>query len=92
MIILNAVNHTENFLSDIAPIPIIGRAAGVVRVCLGVIQTITALALAILLTLPALIIKGVRHSWSDCFTQSLHGIENIVAGTLEIIPFVGGMF
>ncbi len=92
MIILAVVNGTENLLCDIAPIPIIGRVAGVVRVGLGCIETITALALAILLILPAIFIPFLRNAVSECNSYTFKGLENIIAGIFETIPFIGGIF
>lgn len=92
MIIGRAVDATENFLSHLAPIPLVGRAAGVVRICLGIIQTITSLALAILLTIPALLSTKCAHAWSHCLSQTLHGTKNIVAGIFEVIPIIGDLF
>jgi hypothetical protein len=92
MIILNALNAVEHGLSDMAPITLIGRAAGVLRVALGLIQTITAIALTILMTIPALCVKACRHTWTNCTTQVGHGLENIFAGTFEIIPIIGVIF
>lgn len=92
MIILNTMDYAETGLSDIAPIAIIGRAAGVVRVAVGLIHTITALAFTILMTLPALLIANCRPTWIHCATHIGHGLYDVFAGVFEIVPIIGVVF
>jgi hypothetical protein len=92
MILLNSLDFVESGLSDLAPIVLIGRAAGVIRVAVGIIHTITALALSIFMTLPALLIRDCRPVWDHCVRHIGHGLYDVVAGVFEVIPVIGVAF
>lgn len=83
------VSRTESFLTLTSTPPILGAPAGLIKMALGTLQTITAIACAILVGIPTAAIKGntsiLDHSW----THIKHGIVNIATGALEAIPGFG---
>lgn len=82
------INDIENILSFAAVNPIIGTLAGGAKVCLGVAQSFTALAIFIITSIPA----AYTGNWSTsnyAWSHVKHGLGNIVTGTLESIPLVG---
>lgn len=82
------INDVENFLSDVALLPIAGTVAGAAKILLGTVQTVTAVACAILLALPSLCTFNFS-SFNYACSHIGHGIGNIIAGTFEAIPLVG---
>jgi hypothetical protein len=86
------LSRTENVLSSLAAIPIIGTVPAVAKVAMGTVQTITALFIATVAGLPAAAFgnkKILERSW----THIKNGIGNIAAGAVEAIPLVGtGVF
>lgn len=83
------VNNFENTLSNISCIPIVGTAAGALKIVFGVAQAVLALALAVLSAPFVYCFQDAEvllmHSWSYVF----HGLANILAGSIEGIPGVG---
>lgn len=80
----------ENKLSYIGGFPVIGTVAGVVKISMGLIQTIGGLSAGIFLSISAACQKN--KDWTlalYAWTHVKHGLGNIIAGTLEAIPFVG---
>lgn len=80
-------NKIERCLSKCAAIPVLGTPFGAIKVLIGSGQLITGLALGIL-SLP---LRCTDHcALNDyCWDHVKHGLGNIVAGTLEAIPFIG---
>ena len=74
-------------LKRYAKTPILGMAPAIIRVGGGVIQLISALAIAVLAT-PFSLCSGTAANFRNyAFEHILHGFLNIVSGTVQIIPF-----
>ena len=75
---------TENTLSKISAVPLLGTVSGVVKVAMGLIQIIAGAGVAGFgfLTLNGRLIH-------NGLSQAIHGGGNEIAGTLEAIPGVG---
>lgn len=82
------MNNAENYLTYVAYYPVVGAFAGTAKVILGVTQTITALACAILCTLPC-VMSGDYTLLNHNVRHIIHGLSNIPTGLLEAIPLVG---
>lgn len=82
------IDNFERALSRYAWIPVIGVAPGALKVAFGIIQMIVGLAIGIL-TAPFVYNLDADslncHAWS----YVVHGLANIIAGSLEAIPGVG---
>lgn len=83
-----ALNKFENYLTLAASDPIFAIPAGLFKISVGLIQTITAITVSIfLLPYPLLSKDWTLYNYS-CF-HIKHGIGNIGAGMIEAIPFIG---
>ena len=83
----NTVNNVSNVLSDLSAYPVTGTLAGGIKVTMGAIQTLTALACLIITAIPAACNEHrdlLRKSWGH-FEQ---GTGNILMGIVESIPVV----
>lgn len=84
------LHKVENTLSCITLIPVLGVVGGAAKVGLGLIQTVSALAITVIAGVTTLF--GSETGKACCFRASkhiLHGLGNICAGVIESIPFVG---
>ena len=84
-----ALNNYELFSSHLSAFPVVGTIFGVIKVALGAVQTISALAIGLLIGLPVRARSGNTSILSHSWTHVKHGIGNFVGGTLEAIPGVG---
>ena len=87
------INNWENTLSLYAAIPLFGILPGALKVAGGVVQTVSAVALSILFSAPALC---QNEQSKEIFFRACkhipHGLGNIVAGTVEGCPIIGSIF
>lgn len=83
------IDNAERAGSNLSVYPFINAVAGALKITGGIIQTITAVVCAILCSIPALCVKNGLSLMRYCFTHILHGMGNILAGTLEAIPLAG---
>jgi hypothetical protein len=79
------VDKMEKLGSDVAFVP----GVGLLKTAGGLIQTTTAIACAILLFLPAVVMGKEGSLMKNSWTHIKHGMGNVLAGTLEAIPVVG---
>jgi hypothetical protein len=81
------LSRTENALTFVAAIPILGSPAGVLKISLGTVQTIAAVAFVVLGIIP----RAFDHKeMFDCAVVHVrNGLGNIVSGAVETIPLVG---
>lgn len=89
---LLTIEHKLSY-AGLFPITVI---PGAIKAGMGIIQTITSIAISILLILPSIFVKMYNPNNDTCgevYTfladQLLNGLGNIIAGSLESIPFVG---
>lgn len=82
------LNNWENSLTEVASCPIIGTPAGLVKIGMGLVQTVAALAASILFLFYGLSSKNWILFDYSC-SHIRHGIGNIAAGTIESIPILG---
>lgn len=72
-----------------AAVPVVGTLVGVLKAAGGLIQTIAAVACAILLFIPAALMGKVNTLMDNSWAHIKHGLANVLAGTIEAIPIVG---
>lgn len=71
---------------------VVGIPLGMSKAVLGVAQTTSALALVILMTMPALLQnEGSKNLFFRACKHIPHGIGNIIAGIFEATPLVGSI-
>lgn len=88
MNIEETINKLEIELSYYSALPLI--VPGLIKVGLGLVQTVTALALSVLLILPVLYkYNGSKELLIHSFQHISHGSNNVLAGIIEAIPIVG---
>lgn len=84
------MNGYKNTLNHYTPYPLI--IPGILKVGLGVTQTITAIAVSLFLSMPALC---GHHKSEKFFVHSckhiIHGTANILSGSIEAIPILGAI-
>ncbi len=81
------MSRAENALSYIARIPVVGTAAGVTKVAMGVLQTVAATAGMVIGLFSQIFDNKKILAYSLDHLQN--GLGNILAGTLEAIPLAG---
>lgn len=84
-------DRVENGLSKGAKFPFFGTIPAVIKIALGTVQLITALALGVL-TLPLRFFHEDLASFNDHnWSHVKHGVGNITCGLLEAIPLFGSI-
>ena len=85
----------KKILNPLGMIPIIGSTTGAMRKLMGVIQTISFLALSIFHLKNAIFDKNEKaprfEKSKNDFTRAVHGAVNIGRGTIEMIPIIGNL-
>lgn len=85
------LTHMEKALNIIGYIPFIGIGSGIVRIVGGELQVITALALSAIFAVKAFF-SNQLNDWQcaeRCLSYVIHGVGNIIRGSVEIIPLWG---
>lgn len=86
----NNLHTIENLLSIVTAVPFIGVIGGAAKVGLGLIQTISALAITLITGIGALFASEKGKVCSlRASKHILHGMGNIFAGVIESIPLIG---
>ena len=82
-------NKTEDALTTVAALL---PPVALVKTALGTTQAITALVLGIL-SLPGRFLSDDAKAFNKhCWTHVIHGLGNVAASLVEVIPFVGFLF
>lgn len=83
----------ETLLSIATAIPIVGTVVGgPAKAVLGLVQTISAIAITIITGVGALFhAKGAKECCIRASKHIVHGIGNILGGIIEAIPIVGSV-
>lgn len=82
----------EGHLTRFAVTPIVGTVTGLTKVLLGLVQTVSAVALSTIFLLGALFVadkKGALYCAAASALHILKGAKNVAIGLLEAIPVVG---
>lgn len=80
------INNIENTLTGISAYPVVGTVAGCVKILMGAVQVVAAIAYGIFA-----LIRAAMGDWSPLkysWTHIKHGVGNMVAGTFEALPVV----
>lgn len=87
------LHAVETFLSIATAIPIVGTiVGGPAKAVLGLIQTISAIAIAIITGIGAIFgAKGARECCIRASKHIVHGLGNIFGGVIEAIPIIGSV-
>jgi hypothetical protein len=84
------LNTLENTLTGLAWYPVVGTLPAAIKVLVGVIQTVVAIATAILFAIPAATgHKSSKALFSKAISYIGHGVANIIAGAFEATPGLG---
>lgn len=84
-------NEIENFLTELSPIPVVGSFAGGAKVVLGAIQFVVALIGVVGAGIAYIFTEDPKHV-KYAFSHVKHGLGNIAAGSIELIPGVQTLF
>lgn len=79
----------EIYLSVVTAIPVLGVVGGAAKVSLGLIQTVSALAITLFAGIAAPCSEKGRAYCLRATKHIVHGMGNIFAGIIESIPLVG---
>jgi hypothetical protein len=91
MLLEDKLNSLENKLSVYSLFPVV--LPGLAKLGLGLIQTISALAISIIFAIPSCLqYSDSQKLFCRAFKHIFHGIGNITAGGLEAIPIIGTIF
>lgn len=85
------VNRLENFLSNVSPYPIVGTLAGSIKIILGAAQFTIAMIAVIVTGIAYIFTRNFGHV-KYTFSHVTHGLGNIMAGFLELIPGIQTIF
>ncbi len=81
----------ENGLTDIAAVPVIGAPFAGMKIAMGGVEIIIAVAMAIIGAIGSIFSRS--ETYSDLLEGGaklgLRGFANIITGAVEAIPFVG---